>query len=279
MTPLIINLAPTGMIPTRAHTPHVPLSAAEIVTDSLACVRAGASMLHLHARAADGTPTWEAGAFAEFIGPLREQAPEVVITVTTSGRNVTELDRRAAVLDLDGPLRPDMASLTLGSLNFLSGASVNAPETIFGLAQRMQERGVKPELEVFDLGMVHFAHVLIDKGLITPPYYFNILLGNIGSAQASLAHLSALVAHLPPQSVWSVAGLGRFQAHANAMGIVHGDGVRVGLEDNIFFDAARTRLASNGELVERVVQQAAAFDRRPATGAEVRVRLGLEARR
>ncbi|GAA5179693.1 3-keto-5-aminohexanoate cleavage protein [Niveibacterium umoris] len=273
--PLIINLAPTGMIPTRELTPHAPLHCDEILADVSQCVAAGASMLHIHARDEGGAPTSDAHVFAEIITRIRELHPSVVVTATTSGRKVTSFEKRAEVLWLKGAAKPDMASLTLGSLNFVSGASVNDPTMINRLAQEMKAQGIKPELEVFDLGMVHYAHVLIDKGLIEPPYYFNILLGNIGTAQASLSHLTALVTSLPPDSVWSLAGLGRFQAHANAMGVVHGHGVRTGLEDNLHLDAGRTRLATNLDLVQRVVRQAEAMERPIATPLEVRRRLGL----
>ena len=174
---------------------------------------------------------------------------------------------------------PDMASLTLGSLNFSAEASISSPSAVTRLATIMQERGIRPELEVFDLGMVNFARVLIDKGLIEPPFYFNILLGNVASAQASLLHLGTLVADLPPQSIWSVAGIGRHQSVASALGIAVGHGVRTGLEDNLWLDEARTTLATNLQLVQRVAAQAAALGRPLASPAEVRQRLGLAPRR
>jgi uncharacterized protein (DUF849 family) len=139
----------------------------------------------------------------------------------------------------------------------------------------MRERGIKPELEVFDLGMVNIAHMLIDKGLIQAPYYFNILLGNPGTAQATLLHLSAIVGSLPPDSVWSLGGIGRFQTQANALGVVMGHGVRVGLEDNLWLDDARMQLADNLQLVQRVAAQAAALGRPLATASQTRGMLGL----
>lgn len=277
MQPLIVNLAPTGMVPTRRDSPHVPLSIAGIAADCARCCAAGASMLHLHLRDRDGAPSCDAAPFGELIAAVREAAPGAIVVATTSGRREPDPARRAAVLGLDGAQRPDMASLTLGSLNFSREASVNAPDTVLRLAAMMKERGIRPELEVFDLGMVNYAKVLIDKGLLEPPFYFNLLLGNPASAQASLLHLGMLVADLPPQSVWSVAGIGRHQAPANALGIFAGDGVRTGLEDNLWLDEARTTPATNLQLVERVAAQAAAFGRALATPAEVRRRLGLAA--
>lgn len=278
MEALIVNLAPTGLVPTRAQTPHVPLSAEEVAADCARCCALGASMLHLHARAADGSPSCERAVFGELVAAVRQRVPQAVIVTTTSGRRAPELEQRAASLTLEGERKPDMASLTLGSLNFSAEASLSAPDTVMRLAAIMKERGIRPELEVFDLGMVNFAKVLIDKVLIEPPFYFNILLGNPASAQASLLHLGTLVADLPPQSIWSVAGIGRYQALANALGVVVGHGVRTGLEDNLWLDDARTRLATNLQLVQRIVDQAEALGRPLATPQQVRSRLGLAVR-
>jgi 3-keto-5-aminohexanoate cleavage enzyme len=275
MVPLIINLAPTGMVPTRQQSPHIPLSPSEIAADVAECVALGVSIVHLHARAPDGAPTDAADVFADCIRRIRSQTPDVVITVTTSGRQVQDVNRRAAALFLDGDAKPDMASLTLGSMNFSTEASINSPSTIMRLAEIMREKGIRPELEVFDLGMINFAKILVDKGLIEPPFYFNILLGNPSTAQASLLHLATLIGDLPPRSFWSLAGIGRFQARANGLGVVMADGVRVGLEDNLWLDDQRTMLATNGQLVARVAAQAKALGRPIASAGEVRSMLGL----
>lgn len=275
MHDLIINLAPTGMVPTRAQTPHVPLTAEEIVADVALCAQHGVTMAHLHARDSSGAASCDPALFADIISGVRERVPEMVVIATTSGRQVSEVEARAASLYLQDQAKPDMASLTLGSMNFSTSASVNAPQTIMRLAQIMQEQGIKPELEVFDLGMVNFAKILIDKGLLTAPYYFNILLGNPGTAQANLLHLGSIVADLPPNSIWSVAGLGRYQTTANGLGVVMADGVRVGLEDNLWLDNERQHLARNLDMVQRVRAQAHALGRNIATCAQVRQRLGL----
>ena len=164
--PLIINAAITGMVPRRAQVPHVPVTAEQIVADAVACVDAGAAILHLHAREPDESPAWRRSAYAEFIPAIREQRPEAVICVSTSGRDVAELEKRADVLALEGDAKPDMASLTLGSLNFRTSASVNAPDMIVALAERMTERGIAPELEVFDTGMAYLAAELEDRGVL-----------------------------------------------------------------------------------------------------------------
>ncbi len=273
--PLIINLAPTGMLPSRQQTPHVPLSPSEIAADVARCVALGVSIVHIHAREEDGSASDNPHIFADIIHKIREQSPDVVITTTTSGRRVPDVARRAATLYLDGDAKPDMASLTLGSMNFSSDASVNSPDTIMQLATIMGEKGIRPELEIFDLGMINFAKVLIAKGLIQAPYYFNIILGNPSSAQATLLHLGTMISDLPAQSFWSLGGIGRFQTRANALGVVMGDGVRVGLEDNLWLDEQRTELATNAQLVQRVAAQATALGRPIATSKEVRTMLAL----
>lgn len=273
--PIILNFCPTGMIPTKAMTPHVPVSPAEIVSDVLDCVRAGANLVHLHARDAAGLPHYDREIYARQIAGIREAEPDLTVCVSLSGRNFGALEQRADPLELQGDVRPDMGSLTLASLNFPQQPSINAPDMVRRLAERMQERGIKPELEVFDVGMVNYANYLIDKGSLTPPYYFNILLGNLASAQATPAQLAAILSALPPDSIWCLAGIGRQQLTANTLGLLWGDGVRVGLEDNIWFDHERTTLARNRDLVERVVSLAVTFGRRVATAGEVRRRLGI----
>ncbi|TMV53021.1 3-keto-5-aminohexanoate cleavage protein [Paenibacillus mesophilus] len=275
MKKLIINFAPTGMIPTKAMTPHVPVDPQEIAADVAACVPLGVSMVHLHARDAEGSPTYKKEKYAEIIAAIRRDHPELIVVVSTSGRNVSEFDKRSDVLHLQGGLKPDMASLTLGSMNFPRTASVNSPEMIAALAGLMKQKGIKPELEVFDLGMVNYAKYLIRKGLLEPPYYFNILLGNAATAQATLMHAALIVSELPPDSYYALAGIGDHQKPMNALGVIAADGVRVGLEDNIWLDPGRRHPATNAELVRQVADLAAAYGRTAASASEVRTMLGL----
>jgi len=260
-TPVPIVLAPTGMVPTRAMTPHVPLTPEEIADDVAAAARIGITSVHLHARDAAGEPTWEREVYARIVGAVREAAPDVVINVSTSGRTWSELEKRADALALDGDLKPDLASLTLSSLNFIGGASVNAPEVVRGLARIMRERGIVPELEIFDLGMVNFAHVLRKEGLLPGPVVANLFFGNVAGMQATLPEVGLAVERLPEGAMWSGAGLGDFQLTAQSLAVAAGGGVRVGLEDGIWFDRARTRLATNPMLVERVHDLLAVHDR------------------
>ncbi len=267
---LIINLCPTGMVPTRAQTPHVPLTPEEVAADARRCFDLGVSIIHVHPRDAAGAPTQSVDRAGEFLAAIRRAVPDIVLCATTSGRVVPDLEPRAAVLDIDGPARPEMASLTLGSMNFPKQPSINAPDTIQGLAERMAERGIVPEWEIFELGMIDFAHYLRGHGLLRDPVYANILLGSLGTLSATPHNLALAVERLPPGAVWAGAGIGRFQFQVNTLAIAMGGHVRVGLEDNIWFDDSRTRLATNPALVERVVAVARAMGREPATPAHVR---------
>lgn len=273
--PLIVNAALTGMVPRRADVPHVPVTAEQIVADAEACVAAGATILHLHAREPDESPAWQRKRYAEFLPAIRERCPGAVLCVSTSGRDVAELERRADVLELDGDARPDMASLTLGSLNFRTSASVNAPETIAALATRMRERGIRPELEVFDTGMAYLAHELLASGHLEAPLYANILLGGPNTAPATTAALAGLTAALPAGTVWAAGGFGAFQLPMNALAVFTGGHVRTGLEDNPALDPERRIPATNAALVQRVAELARIAGRSVATAAQTRALLGL----
>ena len=253
------------MVPTRADSPHVPIEPAEIADQVLDCVELGITSVHLHARHSDATPAWQRDVFADIISRIREHDKDLVICVTTSGRVESDIDKRSDVLGLDGDVKPDMASLTLSSMNFATSASVNAPDTVQALAQKMSERGIVPELEIFDTGMVNYLHYLRAKKLVGPPFVVNLLLGGVATAQATPLDLGVLVERLPDNSVWLGAGIGRAQLTANALALASGGGVRVGLEDNLHVDSARTRLATNRQLVQRVVDIGDSLGRTPMT--------------
>lgn len=269
-TPFIVNACLTGMVARKEHNPHVPMTPKEIAEDVEACVELGASIVHVHARDDDGNPDWRPGPYSEILAAIRSVSEDVIVCVSTSGREVNDVERRAACMDAEP--RPDMGSLTLGSINFLHEGVINSPSTVRELAQRMAERNIQPELEIFDIGMARTAKRLIADGTLEPPVYANVLLGNVATAGTSPSDLAALLAHLPEEVTWCCAGVAGAQRKANAMGLIFGDGVRVGLEDNLYLDADRTP-ATNPALVERVVQLGRLLGRRPATIAEVRERL------
>lgn len=275
--PLVVNVALTGMVGRRDRVPHLPVTPRQIVEDGEACASAGATILHVHARGRDEAPAWRRAEYAPIVEALRARCPGVVICLTTSGRVHTELEQRADVLALTGDARPDMASLTLGSLNFRDTASVTAPETVVALASRMREASIRPELEIFDTGMAYLAHELLGRGVLEPPLYANLLLGSVNTAPATARSLAHLVDALPAGTVWAAAGIGAFQLAMNTMGIVMGGHVRTGLEDNPHLDHATRAPATNAQLVERVVELARVLGRRVATTAETRALLGLGA--
>jgi 3-keto-5-aminohexanoate cleavage enzyme len=273
---LIINLCPTGMIPTREMTPHVPLTPEEIIKDVLACAEVGITSVHIHAREPDGSPSSRPEVFAEIIAGIREVRTDIVLGVTTSGRADPTLGPRSAVLALSGDLRPDMASLTTSSLNFARSASVNAPDVVRGLAERMRDAGIKPELEIFDIGMARYVGYLVERGVLMPPLYANVFFGNVATAHAELSDMAALVNALPSDTVIAFGGIGHAQRQMASVAVALGYGVRIGLEDNIYADDARSELATNAGLVRGVHDRAAFHERPMMTGDELRELLRID---
>jgi len=267
----ILNFTPTGLIPTKEMTPHVPITPEEIAQQALDVADLGVNMVHLHVRERDsGEPTYKKELYAEIINAIRKKDKNLILCVSTSGRYHNQFEKRSECLDLDGDVKPDFASLTLSSANFNKQASINTPQTIQLLAGKMLERGIRPELEVFDFGMINYAKYLIKKRLLTPPYYFNLILGNIACAQADMLHLGLMIKELPEGSIWSAGGIGNDQLKINIMSILSGGGVRIGIEDNIWYDTERTKLATNRELVERIVSFAQILGFSPYTAKEAR---------
>lgn len=248
MKKIIINFCPTGMIPTKEMTPFVPIAPNEIIEQTHEAYELGITIVHLHARETDGVPSYKKSLYREIFEGVRKHCPDLVICGSTSGRNFPEFEKRSEVIEL----MPDMCSLTLSSLNFMKQASVNEPEMIVKLAEKMNDYGVIPELECFDLGMVNYGLYLIKKGVLKGPYYWNLLFGNIAGIQPRLSHIEAVLNEIPKGQLLSLAGLGSSQLSVNSLAVSQGLGVRVGLEDNIWFDVKKTRKATNLDLVKRV---------------------------
>lgn len=277
MIETIINFTPTGMIPTKDMTPHVPVMPEEIIDDVHNAVEIGITMLHLHARdARTCKPTFEAEVYGKIIEGIRSFAPELVICVSLSGRDFNEYEKRAEPLSLQGNLKPDMGSLTLSSLNFNRQASINSPDMIKALANEMKRCGIVPELEAFDAGMINYAKYLERKGILSPPHYFNLIVGNIACSQADLLHVGVMVKDLPNEPLWSLGGIGNSQLPMNSLAIAIGGGVRIGLEDNIWFDTKRTKLATNSDLLKRIHDLSAANERKVMSAGRFRELLKLE---
>jgi 3-keto-5-aminohexanoate cleavage enzyme len=276
MNKLFINFTPTGMIPTREMTPHVPISPREIVNEVLAARQFGISMVHLHARDEKGMPTYKNETYSEIISGIRRVDKDLVLCVSTSGRFWSEFEKRADCLRLEGDAKPDMASLTLSSLNFNNEASINTPQMIQMLAKMMLEKGIKPELEAFDIGMINYAKYLHKKNLLSPPFYFNLILGNIACAQANILNLGLMVNELPEGSIWAAGGVGDAQLKINVIAMMNGGGVRIGLEDNIWYTPNRDKLATNLDLLKRIYKVAEFLGYEIATPQEVRNYLAIK---
>jgi uncharacterized protein (DUF849 family) len=272
---LIINAAITGMVPTKKDTEHIPIAVDEIIEDAVRCIDAGASIVHLHAREANGEPTYKKEIYADMITGIRAKRPEAILCASTSGRVHNTLEKRSEVLELTGEAKPDMGSLTLGSLNFPKQASVNQPEMIKNLAMKMKEAGIIPEIEVFETGMIQTAKVLMKRGILAGPFYFNLLLGSIYSAPGTLFDLSHMVMSLPHGVHWAAAGIGKFQLKMNFAAVLMGGHVRVGLEDNIYYDQDSKTFATNEMLITRVADFAQQIGRAIATPREAREMLGI----
>jgi uncharacterized protein (DUF849 family) len=273
---LIINFTPTGVIPSKDITPYVPTSPDEIIADVLEARQYDISIVHVHARDEAGIPTYQKDTYANILRGIRKVAPELILCVSTTGRDFSEFEKRSECLDLDGICKPDMASLTLSSLNFNKQASINSPDMIKSLAKKMLEKNIKPELEIFDLGMINYAKYLHKKGLLQPPFYFNFILGNIACAQANILNLGLMINELPEESIWSVGGVGDSQLKMNIIGMANGGGIRVGIEDNIWLTPKRKKLATNIDLLKRVHTIAQALEIDIAKPEEAREMLQIK---
>ena len=272
--PVIVNAAITGMVSLKSHTPHLPVTEDEIVSDAIACHKAGASIVHLHVRDEESRPCYKAERYGRIIRRIRQEC-DIILSVSTSSRVFQEFEKRTEVLFLEGAEKPDLASLTTGSFNFPSQASVNPPDTISRIAEIMRARGIKPEIEVFDSGMLNYAEYLDKKLNLPRPLYINLFFGSVGGIPGRLEDVAYLVGGLPDGSLWSAAGFGRFQLPVNVMGLVAGSGVRVGLEDNVYYDYEKKQLAANAQFVERIVRIAKELGREVATPEEARRLLGI----
>lgn len=250
---IIINYCPTGMIPTKGTTPHVPISVEEIIEQTHEAYEVGITIAHLHARNEDESPSYQSRIYSKIFEGLRKHCSDLILCASTSGRDFPEFEKRSEVIEL----KPDMCSLTLSSLNFVNQASLNSPDMIKRLATKMDEYGVVPELECFDLGMINYGKYLIKKEIIKGPLYWNLIFGNIAGLQPSLDHISLAINSVnesPQGSYIALGGIGDPQLSINSIAIAAGLGVRVGIEDNIWWDKKRNVHNTNINLVKRIHQ-------------------------
>lgn len=255
MQPLIITAAVVGAEVMREHTPYVPYTPDEIAQEAVRCREAGASMVHVHGRRDDGTPTQDRETFRRILEAIRQRT-DILVQFSTGGAVGMPVDERIEGLDLE----PDMATLTTGTVNFGDEVFMNSLPMIRQIAARLGELGIRPEIEVFDTGMVDTALRLVADGLLDAPLHFDFVLGVPGAMGARPENLEFLVAMIPDDSTWSVAGIGRHELALAYQAVEMGGHVRVGLEDNIYLD--RGVLAEGSwQLVERVVDHARAHGR------------------
>ena len=266
---LIITVAPTGSVPKKAHTPHVPVTTDEIAADALRCETAGASILHIHTRDEQENPSDDPARFVEVVEALKGRT-RLILQISTGGRAGVGFESRQKRLAAGG----EMASLTTGSVNFPNSAYVNPPELIEGLAKEMLRLSIKPEIEVFDLSMLHNGIALFEKGLVPAPLHFNFVMGLKGAMPARVEHLVHLVGFLPKDATWNVSGVAAAQLPMAVHAILMGGHVRVGLEDNIYY--RKGELATNERLVERIVQISRIIGREVATPDEARQILHID---
>jgi len=269
MTPVILTAALTGSAPTRERTPHIPLTPEEIVESAVKCRDAGAAIAHVHARDANGRPTLDPDIFAR-IHELIAQHTDLIVQISTGGRADLDAEARAEPIRR---IHPEMASLTTGSMNFPDQVYTNSFETVATLARVMVEAGTKPEMEIFEAGMIDNALGLVEDDLATPPLHFDFVMGSRGSQPATARLLLFLAESIPAEATWTVAGLGRWQLPMGVLAIGMGGHVRVGLEDNLYY--RRGELATNEQLVARMARIAVEAERPVATPQVARQILGL----
>ena len=272
MEKLIITVAPTGSVPKKKNNPHVPITPKEIIEAGVRCESAGASILHIHARnPVDESPSPEYSIFEETYLGLKEKT-SLILQISTGGRAGLAYETRCDRLKL----RPEMASLTTGSVNFPDSVYENSPSLIEALAGDMLRYGIKPEMEIFDLAMISNAMDLVQKSLAVPPLHFDFVMGLKGAMPASIENLVHLKNSIPRDATWTVAAIGSSQLMMGIHAILMGGHVRVGLEDNIYY--RKGELASNERLIERIVKLAGEVGREVATPDEARNILQLPLR-
>jgi len=276
MEKLIITVAPTGAWPTKKDTPHIPLTPKEIAEEVYQCWKAGASIAHIHVRNDDASASMNFDKFKETVTLIRDKKDcNIILNLTTSGGiGLKDEERMRPFMEL----KPEMASFDAGTMNWQNRTVFeNRPDFLEKLAKAQREHHVKPELELFDAGMLYNTLYLVEQKLLEPPLHYQLCLGVPGGMAATVENFMYLKSILPQGSTWSAFAVGRMHLTIIFMALITGGHVRVGMEDNIFM--ARGVLAkSNVEFVERVKRIAKEFQREIATPDEARAILGLKGR-
>lgn len=269
MEKLIITAALTGAEVTKDMQPNLPVTPEEIAKEAYRCYEAGASIIHVHARENDGTPTQSGEIYAK-IKDLVEKKCNIIVQPSTGGAVWHSLEERLQPLKIN----PEMATLTTGTCNFGDSIFNNPMDYIMKFAEEMNERDIKPEIEVFDRGMINNALYLVKKAILELPLHFDFVMGVPGAIPGKVRDLVYLVNSIPPGCTWTVAGIGKYELPLATHAIAMGGHVRVGFEDNIYY--RKGELAkSNAQLVERIARIAKELDRTVATPDEAREILNI----
>lgn len=274
MEDLIITAALTGGITSVETSPHLPITPYEIEREAYDCWNAGASIVHIHARENDGTPSQRIELYQEIVSRIRKRC-DIIINLTTTGwhQNGQEEDRWKPLA-----CKPEMATFTPGSMNRKYGVMLNSPTFVRKLAEKMNEYQIKPEIEIFDFGMINQALKISKEGLIKNPLHFQFVLDVDGGIPASAKNLLHLVESLPNGTTWSVASVGKEQLPMNLLGILLGGHIRTGFEDNIYFKY-KELATRNAQLVERLAKYASDLGRKIASPKEARKILCLNSKK
>jgi len=269
--PAIITAAIVGAETTRAQTPHLPITAEEIGEEAARCVKAGATVIHLHVRDEHGNPSQDGARFRSAIAAIRSRC-QVIVQTSTGGAVGMSIDERCGPLSLAGAERPEMATLNVGTINFGDDIFVNRRLDTFAVAERITKAGIIPEIEIYDLGHLDILRELVDKGAVSRPLHVQFVLGVRGALAASERNLELLVGRLDsdfPGSSWGVAGVGRHELPMAEVAARLGGNLRVGLEDNIFVEKGVLAKGSV-ELCEKAVRLCQAAGRKVASLEEAR---------
>lgn len=270
---VILTVAPTGAWPTKKETPYVPLQPREIADEIYACWKAGASIAHIHVRDDEDKSSMSFEKFEETVRYIRETDCDIVINLTTSGQlGLDDEARMKHVIEL----KPDIASYDCGSMNWMhSTVFENSPRFLEKLGLAMQENNVKPEIEIFDAGMIYNALYYLKKGILKAPLHFQFVLGAAGGMDATVENLVFLKSLLPENCTWGALGIGKGHLPIMYAALALGGHVRVGMEDNVFYSKG-VLAKSNVEFVERTKRIVQELNKEIASPDEARQILGLK---
>ena len=272
MDKLIITAAITGSRIPRSRTPYIPITPEEIAQSAYECWEAGASIVHIHVRDPESEiGTQDAELYRRVVKPLREKT-DLLLCLTTSGVPGLNFPLEKRMIPLQ--FKPELASLDAGTILLGGAPFINTPEFLEGAAKAMREAGVKPELEIFDFGMITTCLRMQDQGLLEEPLHFQFVLGTPWGAPATPRTLIHMVDAIPVNATWSIIGIGRSHLPMSMFALAMGGHIRVGMEDNIYYDRG-VLVEKNSQFVERIVRIANEYGRAVATPDEAREILSL----